>query len=473
MGLFDSAPPPQVAQTFTRVKPKRGPWKFLGVHFHHPDDVGAFAEVVQQRIGAGVRAIWYPQGSADDYLAVSCAEAPVRNWCMRPQPGKQLDSGSPLFDCTADGRPKKCAAAWVKEWRGMPEFSHVSLLPHRTLNVYFRNEVDLAEFAVKVGQSVAERTKSIWYPAEGFVDCSRIAFVANPPRNPRYPVYIISKGRWESRLTSKALERIKVPYHIVIEPQEYDNYAAVIDPSKILVLPFSNLGQGSIPARNWVWEHSIRRGAKRHWILDDNIRDFTRYHHNLKVPVADGTIFYVAEDFTERYENVPISGLNYEFFIVRKEGGRPPYYLNTRVYSCILIQNDLPYRWRGRYNEDTDLSLRVLKDGYCTILFNAFLADKIATLTMKGGNTDELYKGDGRLKMAMSLKEQHPDLVTVIMRWGRAQHHVNYNLFKKNKLRLRPGVVIPDQPNNYGMEFVVKGDGYVVATRSEIGRYCF
>ena len=47
--------------------------------------------------------------------------------------------------------------------------------------------------------------------------------------NPKYPVYIISKGRWESRLTSKALEEIKVPYHIVVEPQEYLNYAEVID----------------------------------------------------------------------------------------------------------------------------------------------------------------------------------------------------------------------------------------------------
>ena len=63
--------------------------------------------------------------------------------------------------------------------------------------------------------------------------------------NPKYPVYIISKGRWESRQTSKALEAMKIPYRIVIEEQEYDQYSAIIDPEKILVLPFSNLGQGS------------------------------------------------------------------------------------------------------------------------------------------------------------------------------------------------------------------------------------
>jgi len=55
-------------------------------------------------------------------------------------------------------------------------------------------------------------------------------------------------------------------------------------------------------------------------------------------------------------------------------------------------------------------------------------------MTSRGGNTDELYKGDGRLLMAQSLKEQHPDLVTVIDMWGRPQHYVDYKVFKNNKL---------------------------------------
>ena len=63
-------------------------------------------------------------------------------------------------------------------------------------------------------------------------------------KQPRYPIYIISKGRHESRLTAKALEKIGINYRIVIEPQEFDLYASVIDEKKILVLPFSNLGKG-------------------------------------------------------------------------------------------------------------------------------------------------------------------------------------------------------------------------------------
>lgn len=268
--------------------------------------------------------------------------------------------------------------------------------------------------------------------------------------NPEYPIYIISKGRWESRLTSKVLERLGIPYRIVIEQQEYDNYAAVIDPAKILVLPFSNLGQGSIPARNWVWGHSISNGFVRHWIVDDNIADFYRFNRNLKVPVSSGTVLKLIEEFTDRYRNVAISGPNYFMFASRKSNPQP-FTLNTRIYSCILIKNDIPYRWRGRYNEDTDLSLRALKDGWCTILFNAFLAEKMPTLTMKGGNTDELYQGDGRLLMAQSLQQQHPDVVTITRKWGRWQHQVDYRPFKKNRLIKREGVEIPQGVNNYGM----------------------
>ncbi len=246
-----------------------------------------------------------------------------------------------------------------------------------------------------------------------------------------------------------------VPYRIVVEPQEQDAYASVIDPAKILVLPFSNLGQGSIPARNWVWEYSVAEGHERHWIVDDNIDLFLRLNRNIKTPAATGSIFAAMEEFAERYENVALAGPHYFMFASRKSKV-PSFTLTTRVYSCILIRNDLPFRWRGRYNEDTDLSLCCLKAGWCTVLFLAFLARKKPTMTMKGGNTDELYQGDGRLKMAQSLQQQHPDVVKIAWKWNRWQHQVDYRPFKRNKLRLKPGVIIPSGPNEFGMKLVRK-----------------
>lgn len=76
-------------------------------------------------------------------------------------------------------------------------------------------------------------------------------------------------------------------------------------------------------------------------------------------------------------------------------------------------------------------------------------------MTMKGGNTESLYKlngeQDGRLLMAQSLQKQHPDVVKIVRKWGRWQHQVDYRPFKHNRLILRPDAVIPEGVNNYGM----------------------
>lgn len=278
--------------------------------------------------------------------------------------------------------------------------------------------------------------------------------------NPRYPMYVVSKGRADSRLTSRSLERMRVPYRIVIEPPEYHAYAAVIEPSKILVLPFSDLGQGSIPARNWIWEHAISEGHARHWIVDDNINGFWRLHRNAKPRLEDGSAFAAMEDFVDRYVNVVMAGPHYKGFKAPRSAC-PPFYLNHRVYSCILLAADVPHRWRGRYNEDTDLALRFLKDGYCTVLFNAFLAEKGQTMTVPGGNTDSLYKlrdgRDGRLLMAQSLQRQHPDVVTITRKWGRWQHQVDYRPFRRNRLIRRPDLEIASECNEYGMRLVPAG----------------
>ena len=268
--------------------------------------------------------------------------------------------------------------------------------------------------------------------------------------NPNYPVYIISKGRWDTRLTSITLEEINVPYRIVVEPQEYDNYAKVISSEKILVLPFQNLGEGGTPARNWVFEHSISEGHERHWILDDNIKGFYRYNNSLKYRVTSGTVFRCIEDFTDRYTNVALSGFQYLFFASHNRD-RAAFILNTRVYSAILVNNKITLRWRGKYNEDSDLSIRCLKEGYCNILFNAFLQGKQATMKMKGGNEEIYAETNNRKEFAESLMNQHPDIVKVITKYGRYHHSINFNHFKKNKLIKKQGLILPETNNEYGM----------------------
>lgn len=278
--------------------------------------------------------------------------------------------------------------------------------------------------------------------------------------NPRYPVFIPSKGRWESRLTIKALEHIGVSYTVFVEAQEYDNYAAVVDFKHIHVLPHRD--QGLVVTRNYIWDYAQSLGTPYFWTIDDNVKNFFRFNNNLKVPMASGTPFYVIEEFIERYQNCIIAGMNYFMFASRKTKVSPMT-LNTRIYSNMLIKTDAcnpqgqPYRNEGFYNDDTDLCLRILKDGNCTALFNAFLIEKAVTMTVKGGMTPH-YQGDGRLKMAQELQQRHPDVTKITWKWGRWQHQVDYRPFKNNRFKLKPGVEIPKGVNNYGMKLVKRGD---------------
>lgn len=320
----------------------------------------------------------------------------------------------------------------------MPEFVQEDERPISSIRVYFRTEEDRRDFLRLVGCHNPNRKRGLWYPfkktpTDGWVR----KWEPEKVLPNRYPIYIISKGRWAgfwNRLTYVALDKLGIDYRIVVEPQEFERYVEHIDEAKILTLPFGNLGQGSIPARNWVWDHAVIGGAERHWILDDNIENFARLNYNRATIVKNENPFVPCEDFVDRYQNVGLAGLNYRGFADASHPNLPPYRLNTRIYSCILVNHAIPFRWRGRYNEDTDLSLRVLKAGWVTVLLNAYQAGKTETMHLTGGNTDELYAADGRLRMAESLVSQHPDVVTVTQKWGRPQHHVDYSPFRHNKL---------------------------------------
>ena len=201
-------------------------------------------------------------------------------------------------------------------------------------------------------------------------------------------------------------------------------------------------------------------------MIDDNIKWFYRLNRNLKVPVGDGAIFRAMEEFAGRYTNVAMAGPNYFMFASRKTA-MAPFTLNTRIYSCNLIRNDVPFRWRGRYNEDTILSLDMLKAGWCTILFNAFLQEKMETQKLPGGNTDEFYLAEGTkrdgakysdtgtIAKSRMLCEVHPDVSKMAFKFKRWHHHVDYSPFKRVRLIRRPDLVVPEGVNDFGMKLKV------------------
>ncbi len=350
---------------------------------------------------------------------------------------------------------------YERHWIDMPPFENEEKLPFAEFIVSFPN-VDSHKAWLKL---TGETGSSFWFSEaeeNETRDVEKQIWIGRKPTNrPQYPVYIISKGRAKyGPLTAKVLQRLGIPFYLMVEPHEYNKYRTLCDWAKdVLVIGDSNHGMGPGRARNACWDHAKHvLKSKRHWVLDDNIADFYRLHQNKRIRVGDGTIFRAAENFVDRYENVAVAGFAYTFFHVATSK-QYPFKLNTRIYSCLLIDNDCPYRWRGRYNEDTILSLDVLKDvnknkthgdlneknkdgtyknsrrdRLTTVEFVSFLQAKLNTQVQKGGNTAAFYGKEGTAPKSMMLAETHPDVATNKEMFSRAHHKANYEVFRNNWL---------------------------------------
>lgn len=363
------------------------------------------------------------------------------------------------------------------EWIDLPEYNNINEPPPViTATFKFRNVQDFEKFKelakehIYNGEKLFDGNQQIdkkqsWFPLKE--KSSKYKYISTDPKLPRFPIYIVSKGRYTKNPTSKTLMDMNVPFKMIVEEQEYEEYAKLVGKEKLLILPqkykdnydtFWNdndprVGPGA--ARNFAWDHSISEGHNWHWVMDDNLESFERFNNNQKIKCLDGTMFYVCEDFVLRYTNIAIAGPNYANFCHSHEA-RPPLITNTRIYSCLLIRNDIPYRWRGRYNEDTDLSLRALKDGWVTVQFNTFLQGKMATQKIGGGNTKEFYSEEGTKNKSQMLEDMHPDVAKVVWRFNRWHHHVDYKRFKGNKLIRKCDVNINNTNNEYGLIKVLK-----------------
>jgi len=145
--------------------------------------------------------------------------------------------------------------------------------------------------------------------------------------------------------------------------------------------------------------------------------------------------------FYDRYQNIGMAGFNYTYFITKST--KKPFFLNTKVYSGMLIKNSLKSRWRLKYNEDVDLNFQVLaNEKQCTIALNTHLIEKISTAAkLKGGNQSELYKGNDPLKKQLkskSLEVLWPKYVETTVRFGRPHHFVNWRKHFNHPLIKKP-----------------------------------
>lgn len=371
------------------------------------------------------------------------------------------------------GKKRPGVEKWRAEWKEMPYYINEKNEAFAVIKLHFDEEhyEGLEGITEVMEQSMTESTKSLWYPKWNGQGRERCLRVVGGSSETLYPVYVISKGRYDVCKTSNFLTMCEVNHYVVVEEQEYDLYMSTVGQSPfvtVLILDkkfqdeyetLYELEEGEVrktgpgAARNFCWEHSIQNGFFAHHVIDDNSQGFHLLSDNCKFKVRTGAFIRAMEDFFNRYDNVAIVGPNYSKFALQNEK-QPAFTTNTRIYSWCLIRNDIPYRWRGRYNEDTILSLDALKDGWATVQYNAFLQDKMATQTLKGGNTEEFYSEEGTLRKSQMLADVHPDVSKVVFKFSRWHHEVNYRPFANNPLKLKDGLELTDEVNDYGMKVV-------------------
>lgn len=232
-------------------------------------------------------------------------------------------------------------------------------------------------------------------------------------KQPKYQIYIPSRGRWDCCFTAKILSAHNIDFFIVVEPQEVENYEKVF-PGRTIVLPKNNGGISFV--RNYIKQESQRRYEKFHWQIDDNIKNFKLRENEKNINTSPEHLLCQAEAFCDLFSNVGISGLSHHMFAFAKKN---VWDLNKQVYSCVLVNNNNNISWRENTVEDTDYSLQILNSGLCTILFNRFLIEKPPTMKMKGGNTDTEYVGNGRINRSLGLIKAWPGAFKLKHEYGR------------------------------------------------------
>lgn len=280
-----------------------------------------------------------------------------------------------------------------------------------------------------------------------------VYLLPDEPILPRYPIYIVSKGRYKHNIfkngTCQALEKMKVSYRLCLMTDEVEEYKKTLCHfnSEFALEPISiddNNGLGGTPQRNKCWEHAKSLGYTCHWVLDDNIDGWYWYHRRTQTRIDSGIVFRNLEDVVDNIqEPIALSAHSYKNRTPCTTM-RTPIIRNGKTFSSILVNHTLldkhDIRWRLKYNEDIDLGLQALQAGLNTFGYEVFLADKKTTKDNKEGGNKEIYENyshagfQKKLDVLMETWSHVDGLVKATNnkhKDGRPHHNVNWSHYKQ------------------------------------------
>lgn len=288
----------------------------------------------------------------------------------------------------------------------------------------------------------------------------------------KYPIFVISYNRQSTHTTARQLAKFGFDCFLVVHRGQLEEYKKNLTEEElkyITLLEFDdsykykyetcdniphrvkNAGSGA--ERNFAWDYSIKLGYKAHWLMDDNMHFYRivgkRNDNYVKkifkdIEERDEFIekFISAENFFDKYENLLMLELAENNFCIKLK--KLTYALNTRCFSCNLIYNNMPIRWRGRYNEDVILSTDIMVSGYCIASYYAgVLKAKQSTREAKGGNhakdkndkqsiyDDSVNYRNSSIDKTNLLLSVYPNFYRKVIKYGRVHHEYRRENLKK------------------------------------------
>jgi hypothetical protein len=240
---------------------------------------------------------------------------------------------------------------------------------------------------------------------------------------PVCPVFIPSRGRARFASTPRALKGAKVPFTLVVEPQEAESYRALWPDSRVLVLPENNRGVTYV--RQFILDHARQHGIVRYWQIDDNIPQwFVKLQGQMQI-VPPNYVLREMEKDAEREPRLALLATDYQQFaaLASKDATQ-----NTRTYCCVLTRSDtgIDYRPEVEMKEDVDFCMQHVARGWQTRLFHKFAMAKPPMGKTKSGGLVDKYKLGKDSEAARRLCRLWPEVATLIQKGERWDAKINW-----------------------------------------------
>lgn len=226
----------------------------------------------------------------------------------------------------------------------------------------------------------------------------------------RAPIYIPTRHRAGKTKTTQLLDNCGLPYQLVIEPHDYDSYAAHHTADQLLTLPADNFGLANV--RNWILDQARGSGWLYCWEIDDDISGFVYRINGERIHTTPRPLMSIVEEYTFAHDNVAGSCIPNQAYLFGYDQ-KPSLVYNGMIYQVQLLRTDTEVLWRFGLPDDPDRSLQILTAGWTTIVPRRFGQMSPPPMSQAGGMTTTDYAKDGRMTQFERLVDHWPGAYSI------------------------------------------------------------